>query len=853
MMSDDTPEYDADGNLIMYRTPEILEPDPTKLNSRYVSRLMKVNGMANPIPVLIRPQVPGIPSMTHPPDRTLAASGTFGQTTNLYTGTITTQQLKEMYPNYFVIRPIPSQNIREMVDPYNNYTRKMFTDCARTDPTLQPALAKRNHAFFANGFVLKLEVKSKYSPIDGHVLEKEEQEEMASQYYSQYLGYLTALETWCNSRDIRLETKLRASHYVGTVQGRFLAKVYPPLSILQPGKLPEMIKVVSAEEMGNVIIDRMTEEIVAIRIYSVDEENFTLLPDEFVYGFVNDSALTRYERFYGRSDLESIVQLSRINKHTVNIAYAKALENAYLPKILLELEVDGSPEEKESQLTDYVKRIMASGTDIVAVEASENSKAQAIPQEVRHEMITAIRKDLDEIVLGVAGSTKAQISRTENLTRDNATIMEIENRRNVVMPDENTYAEFYETQLLNPLLSHLMGIPEDQIPVKIYIERIPDETDVLEQLDEKKADEDKKGDNPFEDAEGPEGGQMNLQQQKEMDISAGQYMQDDRISSYGAAGDFDESKVNRDSDGKFATKPGSKKSAPEKKSSTRKTKPAKTRGVTSGMSDAPAKYDNTGKWSGKIVRVVDGELTSVDDKYGFDLESGTAVEISSDASEKKIPKIAREWNKMPLELRRRVRILTVSNNEARLGGWNELTRNLEISTRDSRFKLDHVIRHEFGHILYGSLSVDKLEKLAGSFGEMPPVSRYVKDATTEKAQAAFRENAVTVYDIFRNMADDADTSDKDMWDAMYSMHTIILKANGIDYNNIKTEGMAYAERYKTAIEHFYTNEQFAEFIAKKYLGKSPPGFNDSVYSQMDREFKKIMGKSPHLTNSGEES
>ena len=112
--------------------------------------------------------------------------------------------------------------------------------------------------------------------------------------------------------------KMKTAHYVGTVQGRFITKHFPPLALLEPGMLPETMKVISAEEMGNVIIDRLTEYIVGVRIYSVDEENFTLLPDEFVYVALNDSALTRYERFYGRSDMEPVVQLSRINKHICN-------------------------------------------------------------------------------------------------------------------------------------------------------------------------------------------------------------------------------------------------------------------------------------------------------------------------------------------------------------------------------------------------------------------------------------------------------------------------------------------------------------------------------------------------------
>ena len=321
-------------------------------------------------------------------------------------------------------------------------------------------------------------------------------------------------------KHVGLLSKIKSSHFVGTVQGRFLVKHFPPLSLLEPNQLPITLKVISAEEMGNVIIDRMTEDIVAIRIYSVDESNFTLLPDEFVYLPLNDSALTRYERFYGRSDLEPIIQLSRINKHIVNIGYAKAFEAAYLPKILAKIPVDGSPEEKTQQLEGYAA-MLASASDVAAIEATEHADIQAYPQEVKHEMITAIRKDIDEIVLGAAGSTKAQISRTENLTRDNATIMEIENERNVVTPDEKIYSQAFESQLLNPLFAHLLGVPEENLPVEIIIERIPDKKDPLTELDEKVVEK-----------------QENLKEDKATDIQSQDPTQDDAVSSFGATGNY---------------------------------------------------------------------------------------------------------------------------------------------------------------------------------------------------------------------------------------------------------------------------------------------------------------------------
>ena len=245
--------------------------------------------------------------------------------------------------------------------------------------------------------------------------------------------------------------------------------------------------------------------------------------------------------------MEPVIQLSRINKHITNIGYAKAFEAAYMPKVIGKLPVEGTPEQKIDQLQKFASYI-SGAKDVVVIEQSEFGDIQAYPQEVNHEMVVAIRKDLDEIILGALGSTKAQISRTENLTRDNATIMEIENKRNIIKPDEEIYARAFEEHLLNPLFAHITGIPLQSLPVEVYIEPIPDEDNILDDLDEKKADEGKR--------EGIESSESGFQDEKEDEVEHGSLEQNDRISSLGATGkkSFDENKHKRDEEGKFAKK-----------------------------------------------------------------------------------------------------------------------------------------------------------------------------------------------------------------------------------------------------------------------------------------------------------
>ena len=669
----------------------------TDIPHRLIRKNVKVDNKT--IPVLLQPKVPNLKTV-----RAVAAAG-------YSTGTITTQELKRRYPNYFVHRPIPYQNVREMTDPYNALTRRQFTDCSRTDPTAAPALRKRNNAFLRNGFVLKLRPKGTRNPLTGMPMTPEEMEMEGSVWNQQYSGFLSQLDVWANDPKIKLLEKIKAAHYVGTVQGRFLTKHFPPLSLLEQGALPETLKVISAEEMGNVIIDRMTEDIVAVRIFSVDEENFTLLPDEFVYVALNDSALTRYERFYGRSDMEPVIQLSRINKHITNIGYAKAFEAAYMPKVIGKLPVEGTPEQKIDQLQKFASYI-SGAKDVVVIEQSEFGDIQAYPQEVNHEMVVAIRKDLDEIILGALGSTKAQISRTENLTRDNATIMEIENKRNIIKPDEEIYARAFEEQLLNPLFAHITGIPLQSLPVEVYIEPIPDEDNILDDLDEKKADEGKR--------EGIESSESGFQDEKEDEVEHGSLEQNDRISSLGATGkkSFDENKHKRDEDGKFAKKEGVVELRRREDKNLERKQETKMQ--------APYDYE---EYTNTITEWFDRQrydvkVTGVDDST---INLYTGKNIAS--------KVSDVLDNVPDEYMEDIKTVKIDFAEGRaIGSYDYINEELAFNIpliasygKGGKYEfLEAITRHEIAHVRFMKWSLDKRKRWAERMKEVGPINSYTE-------------------------------------------------------------------------------------------------------------------------------
>ena len=375
------------------------------------------------------------------------------------------------------ISRIPTGNLREMSDPYQKVTRDDFTDCALTDPTAQPALHKRNRSFFNNGFHLELELASSRDE-KGIILIGESKKMKLKEFETKFNPLLKRIEDWYETKPIKLLQKMRSSGFAAWVQGRSAVKIFPPLSQLEQNMLPQSLKVVASEHVGNPIIDRDTWEIVALRIHSVDDDQVVLLPDEMVHVILRDSGLKQEERFFGRSIMEPFVQLCRINKRAVDFDYSKAIVASYNPKIMMKIPVQGTPDEKEEQLRARASDVASEGNDIIAIESDEFSSVDAIPNQVNHEMMSRIREDIDQILIPGMGSTKLQIGRVDGLTRDNATIMEVESIRDTRTPDEKEISDFFIDELLMPLLAHLARMKQSELPVKIKIVRDEPEDEV---------------------------------------------------------------------------------------------------------------------------------------------------------------------------------------------------------------------------------------------------------------------------------------------------------------------------------------------------------------------------------------
>lgn len=406
--------------------------------------------------------------------------------------------------------PVWTEDILEMNDPYSAYARSLFSDAALTDPIVRTPLERRQNSFFANGFHLEAQPTSKRS--DDGVLRDGEGQKMVIEELNHrpvITEALNMLEEWCAHTNINLLQRMKETVHVKTVQGRGLVRIKPSINELLPGKLPALLLPVSAEELGNVIINRRTHAILGVRYYSMIDGSGISTPGAMIYSSFHNTTLKRFEWGFGRSGLESLLTLSRVNRKIINFDYPKAVVAAFMPKVNIQVPVWGNAEQKRKQLDEHADHF--ANRDVTAIEASPMTQVTYNPLPTNNQLIDTIRKDINSIFYPALGTTRLKMGDTDNLTRDNAVIMEVEEKREIRTPDELSVSEFYEHQLLTPLLLHLIRfiqpkLAKEHIPIKCKIVRDPpdDETAMLEQ----KIMEGGGGSKGAKEEEGSQGGPM---------------------------------------------------------------------------------------------------------------------------------------------------------------------------------------------------------------------------------------------------------------------------------------------------------------------------------------------------------
>lgn len=380
---------------------------------------------------------------------------------------------------------IPTQNLKVISDHYSSDTRKMFTNVLLLDPVSAPAGTYRVGALFEDGFELRLTLASQFEPTLGRELTKEEIEMRlkTTEGYPIYLQILSKLTTWKN--DTNIEGLAKDLEGVSLAQGKAVGQIIPGIMDLQKEQLPIAVEIVDADDVGEPIVDAgLTQKLVAIKL-KLDEEDKEdedvkdiLRADEMVYTVRGMRGLRRGSKWHGISPLEPIVQISEALKRYYHLDAPLAMVSSYITKQLLKVKPDNFDKNLQTRVQEFMTKLYKANTWAMAMPDWYDGLDQIKP-EVDWDMFDGVEQKLAAVSLAQLGVPKSSQNREQELNRDIATIQAIQFVRFVRKPAEKLIKTDLETQLFNPLLSHLCQKPLSQIPVRIEIVRkVPENGDI---------------------------------------------------------------------------------------------------------------------------------------------------------------------------------------------------------------------------------------------------------------------------------------------------------------------------------------------------------------------------------------
>ena len=369
----------------------------------------------------------------------------------------------------------PKKNLQTMSDPHDKPTREAFTNCAYQDPFVSPGLDRRNEAFFEDGYILTLGLKSMYDETTGDELTPEEVQVKLAPLKQEYLGHLQKIRDWESALDI--ESQMDESNISGLVQGRGCTLIVPGFLELAKNALPVAVEIVNWQDLGEPIIDvGYSHKLVGV--FSEFPNKKVIRADEMIYVVRKAWGLRKESSKYGASILEPIAEITKTIKRIYHFDIPEAIVASYITKLLFKF--SGLQGLSDEQIQDKIETFLDSFYTTGQLAFGMTDTVEAVTpatNNVDSAMLDTNEKKLVDTEMSVVGTPKSMLNREQNLNRDLAIIEMIQFMKFVRKPDEKIIAKAFEDQLFNPLLAHLAGKEFKQIPVRIIIKSRTKEPD----------------------------------------------------------------------------------------------------------------------------------------------------------------------------------------------------------------------------------------------------------------------------------------------------------------------------------------------------------------------------------------
>lgn len=443
---------------------------------------------------------------------------------------------------------IPQPKLKEINDHYKPQTRQALTEIGLRDHAIAPSIDRRHDSIYEDGFELVLERAAKVAQNTStevtqqeqsnpdQPMQQDQQQPPADSGGGGAIGpgetntippemeaVRQTLQAWCDDND--LLNIMRDMDTVEFVQGKSAALISPGLADLAPGDLPMGIEVITAQDLGNPIVDvGLTRKLVGMRLNLDDKE--LARADELVYIVAGKQGLRREGKFQGISKLEVVTTVSKILRRIYDLDYAEAVIAAYITKIIFKVAAEGDETEQRNKIQNLIQDFFKMGKIAFGVN-DQIQDIKEIKPAVDWQMLQGIKNDLTDLEIGLVGPPKSFMNKTDQVTRDMITVQAIAYKRFVVKPIEKHLAANFENQLINPLFAHLLGKKLSDVEYRLRIKKkVPEGGDIDTMFDP-------------------------LSNTKSQEISQGSMMQHDAISTFGAAGKDSTKFLVEEKDGKY--------------------------------------------------------------------------------------------------------------------------------------------------------------------------------------------------------------------------------------------------------------------------------------------------------------
>lgn len=369
--------------------------------------------------------------------------------------------LEAAYKKAGIKIPNPSVN-----DPYTAIQKQMFEDAFNADATVKQAVLRKVQ------FTLGQHVKLSLEAVDESLDDKAKDALVNKPEYQQALNKLKEIDDnvhFIGGRPEGFHHMLKAGMTQASVFGRSALQIVYGKRKFSDGteidKLPIDMHILTSKYLGKVYVDYNTWELQGVVYITYDKNgnanNNQIKPEEMIYFTKNDYHVTPRTLFYGRSDIESVAHTSEMNRRLDEIDLKEIVTQLWAG--FLEVKVNTRNRSVITNLIDQMDpgKVVGHNNDVVITPID-------IPKDIPS-LVDLRDKNDQRILRGL--NVPSVIMNFENITNRATADDVLYAWQESTLEDEREWLrDTIEPQWYNRNLATILGVEQDQLPVRVHME-----------------------------------------------------------------------------------------------------------------------------------------------------------------------------------------------------------------------------------------------------------------------------------------------------------------------------------------------------------------------------------------------